>query len=341
MGGMKDGKVTSVRMKSLLDGGAFSSFGVVTTYYSGQLLTAPVQMGAYEFDSSRVYTTKPCCGAKRGHGSVQPRFAYEVATDMLAEKLGIDPIELRRRNWIGENIETINGQWIGPNGFLECLEAVEKASGWKDKFGKLPPGRGLGVACSMYICGTNFPIYPNDMPQSAVVLRADRSGRVAVHCGATDIGQGSDTMLAEITGEILGLNLGDISVVTHDSDLCPVDLGSYSSRVTYMCGNAALDAATKMREKVIGAVADDWECIADDIFLEGSEVLFRGDTAKRMSFSQAVWIAEARFGSLVTTGDYLTKERGGDYRGGTIGREPRVLHDRARRGGRGRRGAPG
>ncbi|MHC4470003.1 MAG: xanthine dehydrogenase family protein molybdopterin-binding subunit [Planctomycetota bacterium] len=322
VGGKKDGRVTSVRLKTEIDGGAYSTYGVVTTYYSGQLLTAPVRMDAYEFDATRFFSTKPACGAKRGHGSVQPRFAYEVALDELAEKLSLDPIELRRRNCIGENVETINGQWIGSNGFLECLDAVEEASGWKERFGKLPYGRGLGVAASMYITGTNYPIYPNEMPQSAVVLRADRSGRVTVHCGATDIGQGSDTMLALVVAEVLGLDPADIAVVTQDTDLCPVDLGSYSSRVTYMCGTAAIEAAEKLRDKLFGAVADDWGCPTKDLAAYGSEIKHAIDPEKSMTFSQAVWIAEARFGSLVTSGDYLTKQRGGDYRGGTIGASP-------------------
>ena len=322
VGGKKDGHVTSVRLRTAIDGGAFSTYGVVTAYYSGQLLTAPVRMDAYEFDATRFFTTKPACGAKRGHGSVQPRFAYEVALDELAERLGIDPIDLRRRNFIGENVETINGQQISSNGFLECLDAVEQESGWKERFGKLPYGRGLGVAASMYITGTNYPIYPNEMPQSAVVLRADRSGRLSVYCGSTDIGQGSDTMLSMLVAEVLGLDPADIAVVTQDTDLCPVDLGSYSSRVTYMCGTAAIEAAEKMRDRVFGAVAGDWDCAVGDVVAYGSEIKHVADPEKSMSFSQAVWIAEARLGSLVTSGGYQTKKRGADYRGGTIGASP-------------------
>src|SRR5256712_5833553 len=136
-----DGTLTGVDAKIAIDGGAYSSFGLVTTYYSGQLLTAPYQMKAYRFDSTRVFTNKPCCGPKRGHGSVQPRFAFECQIDKLAETIGMDPIEIRRRNFLGEHTRTVNGLRVTSNGFLECLEQVERASGWKQKFRRLPYGR--------------------------------------------------------------------------------------------------------------------------------------------------------------------------------------------------------
>src|SRR5690606_22191176 len=156
---------------------------------------------------TRVYTNKPACGPKRGHGSVQPRFAFEVQLDKLAEAVGLDPIELRRRNFLGSNTRTINELRVQSNGFLECLDAVERASGWKDKFRRLPYGRGVGVAGSCYISGTNYPIYPNDMPQSGIQIQIARSGRVPVFSGASEIGQGSDSVVAQIAAEELGVPL--------------------------------------------------------------------------------------------------------------------------------------
>ncbi|HSR43588.1 MAG TPA: molybdopterin cofactor-binding domain-containing protein, partial [Longimicrobiales bacterium] len=157
-GADRDGKIRSVDARIVLDGGAYASFGLVTTYYSGQLLCAPYEMPAYRFDSKRVYTNKPACGPKRGHGSVQPRFAIEVQLDKLAEKLGMDPVELRRKNFLGEHTRTVNELRVTSNGFLECLDAVQRASGWDEKFRRLPLGRGVGVAGSTYISGTNYPI---------------------------------------------------------------------------------------------------------------------------------------------------------------------------------------
>jgi 4-hydroxybenzoyl-CoA reductase alpha subunit len=322
VGARRDGTITAVRARNELDGGAYSSFGLVTTYYSGQLLPAPVKLGAYEFSSTRVFTNKPACGAKRGHGSVQPRFAFECMLDEVADAIGMDPIELRRRHDIGSNVRTINGQRITSNGMVQCLDAVERTSGWKEKFRKLGRGRGIGVATSMYITGTNYPIYPNEMPQSSVTIKADRSGRVTVLCGASDIGQGSDSALAVIVAEVLGLDLADIAVRTQDTDLCPVDLGSYSSRVTFMCGNAALDAARQIEALLRKHVAAEWACAPDDLVLDGSRVFLRQDTGRSASFADAVWLAEAAEGPLVRSGGYKTPKLGGDYRGGTIGASP-------------------
>ncbi|MBI4409261.1 MAG: molybdopterin-dependent oxidoreductase, partial [Gemmatimonadetes bacterium] len=193
LGASRDGRIKAVDAHILIDGGAYASFGLVTAYYSGQLLTAPYTFASYRFDSTRVYTNKPACGPKRGHGSVQPRFAFEVQLDKLAERLRLDPIELRRRNFLGERTRTVNELRVTSNGFPLCLDAVERASGWKEKFRRLPYGRGMGVAGSCYISGTNYPIYPNEMPQSAVQVQVDRSGRITVFSGASEIGQGSDS----------------------------------------------------------------------------------------------------------------------------------------------------
>lgn len=318
-----DGKLTSVEAKTLLDGGAYASFGLVTTYYSGQLLTAPYVMPAYRFDSTRVYTNKPPCGPKRGHGSVQPRFAFEVQLDKLAEAVGMDPIELRRANFMGENTRTVNELRITSNGFLECLDKVEAASDWRARFRQLPFGRGLGVAGSCYISGTNYPVYPNDMPQSAVQIQIDRSGRVAVFSGASEIGQGADSMVAYIAAEELGVPIEYVRVFAGDTDFTPVDLGAYSSRVTFMVGNACLDAARKLRKQVQEAVAEVWGCAPGQVLLAGGRALFASDTGKQLPIREAFNLAEARFGALGAMGSYNTpKDVHGSYRGGTIGASP-------------------
>jgi 4-hydroxybenzoyl-CoA reductase alpha subunit len=317
-----DGKIRGVRSKIWIDGGAYSSFGLVTAYYAGQLLTGPYGFPTYAFDATRVYTNKPCCGPKRGHGSVQPRFAFEVQLDQIAERLDLDPIEIRRRNFIGSDVTTVNGQRITSNGFLECLDLVEKASAWKERRGKLGRGRGLGVAGSMYISGTAYPIYPNEMPQSAVMVRIDRSGVIAVHCGASDIGQGSDSMLQYIAAEELGAPLSAVRVFSSDTDLTPVDLGAYSSRGTFMVGNAAIEACRRLKALIKDAVAAEWSTDPKLVEVAGGEVMFVQDTGRRMPIQKAYQLAEAKHGSLAATGSYRTEKLGGAYRGGTIGASP-------------------
>lgn len=317
------GKLTAVEAEIVLDGGAYASFGLVTTYYSGQLLCAPYDMPAYHFNSTRVYTNKPACGPKRGHGSVQPRFAFEVQLDKLAQKAGLDPFELRRRNFIGSNTRTVNELRITSNGFLDCLASVEEASGWREKFRKLPLGRGVGVAGSTYISGTNYPIYPNEMPQSGVQIQIDRSGRVAVFSGASEIGQGTDSMVAYVAAEELGVPLDHVRVMRGDTDFTPVDLGAYSSRVTFMLGNACLDACRKLKKKIRTVVAEAWEVKPGEVQLAGGWALWVRDTDRKMPIREAFNRAEARYGTLGATGSYNTpKDVHGDYRGGTIGASP-------------------
>lgn len=322
-GASRDGRLKAVDARILLDGGAYASFGLVTTYYSGQLLTAPYQMPSYRFDSTRAYTNKPASGPKRGHGSVQPRFAFEVQLDKLAEALGMDPIELRRVNFLGENTRTVNELRVTSNGFLACLDAVERASNWKRKFRRLPFGHGVGVAGSCYISGTNYPIYPNEMPQSAVQLQVDRSGRVAVFSGASEIGQGCDSVVAYIVAEELGVPLDYVRVYAADTDFTPVDLGAYSSRVTFMLGNACMDAARKLKKLVQDAVAREWGCSPTEVLLAGGSALFARDTERKMPVAEAFQRAEALHGTLGATGWYNTpKDIHGAYRGGTIGASP-------------------
>jgi CO/xanthine dehydrogenase Mo-binding subunit len=175
----------------------------------------------------------------------------------------------------------------------------------------------------MYISGTNYCIYPNEMPQSGVQLKLDRSGRATVFCGASDIGQGSDSVLALIVAEELGLELGDIRVVAADTDLTPVDLGSYSSRETFMIGNACLDAARHLRLKIAAALAETWGCEPGGISLAGGVACTRRAPEKEcMSVKEAFQIAEARYGTLGSVGWYQSPKLGGDYRGGTIGASP-------------------
>ncbi|OGQ18152.1 MAG: hypothetical protein A2138_27315, partial [Deltaproteobacteria bacterium RBG_16_71_12] len=324
------GKLKAVKSVIDIDGGAYASFGMITAYYAGQLLTGPVAMESYAFDATRYYTNKPACGPKRGHGSVQPRFAFECHLDMLAEQLALDPIELRRKNFTGEDVTLANGLRLGSSGLLQCLDAVERASGWRARRGKLGTDltgrgtkrRGLGVASSMYISGTNYPIYPNEMPQSGVQVKLDRSGRVTLFSGASDIGQGSDTVLMTIACEELGVPPEHVRVVSSDTDLTPVDLGAYSSRVTLMMGHAALEACRKLREQVQEAVAHVWSCAQDDVLLGHGHAWSRENTERRITTAEAFKLAEARFGTLGSTGGYRTHPRGGDYRGGTIGASP-------------------
>ncbi|MCA9507587.1 MAG: molybdopterin-dependent oxidoreductase [Myxococcales bacterium] len=327
MGVKNNGEIIALKNNIEIDGGAYASFGMITAFYAGQLLCGPVGMKSYQFSSTRYYTNKPACGPKRGHGSVQPRFAFEIMCDMAAEKLNMDPIQFRLINAVSPESTTVNGQQVGSLGLEEVLSEVAHASQWTERK-KFSYGRGLGVACSMYISGTNYPVYPNDMPQSSVSIRFDRCGALHIFSGASDIGQGAATVLAQIAQEELGINGDRICVTTADTDLTPVDLGAYSSRVTMMMGHAAMEAFRKARHKISQAVAKKLgerfskEIDDSDLVFSNERIFLKDAPEISMSFNDALVYSESLFGSLVFSGDYRTVERGGDYRGGSIGASP-------------------
>jgi CO/xanthine dehydrogenase Mo-binding subunit len=174
----------------------------------------------------------------------------------------------------------------------------------------------------MYISGTNYPVYPNKMPQAGVQLKVDRSGLVTVFTGGNDIGQGSNSMVAYCVAEEMGINPDSIKVVAADTDLCPVDLGAYSSRVTFMVGNAAIDAARKMRNKIVEAVAEHWKAEKESVRIIDGTVYNLDNDEETLSQREAFHITEEKFDTLGSTGSYNTPALGGDYRGGTIGSSP-------------------
>ncbi len=318
----RDGTLTAQHLETALDGGAYGSYGVASTYYTGALQTVTYRLPAYRFDGVRVFTNKPPCGPKRGHGTPQPRFAWEIHLDKAAHRLGIDPADLRLKNLERPGAVTANWLQLGTVGLRRCIEAVVAGSGWRERYGKLPEGRGLGLACGSYLCGAGLPIYWNHMPQSGVQLLLDRSGGVSAFCGETEIGQGSDSVLAAIVAEVLGVDLADVRLCVADTDLTPVDLGSYSSRVTLMVGNAALEAAERARELLASAVSKRLEVPAVRLVFAEGRVFDAEDPETGMSFQEACVTAEALHGTLGTVGSYLPPRSPGKYRGAGVGPSP-------------------
>jgi 4-hydroxybenzoyl-CoA reductase alpha subunit len=318
----KDGAITGMHFRTLLDGGGYGSYGVASTYYTGALQTVTYQVPRYKFQGARAFTNKPPCGPKRGHGTPQPRFALEVQLDKLAEQIGMDPAELRLKHLQPPDSLTANYLRVGSMGLGECIRKVTAGAGWKEKFRKLPLGKGVGFACSSYLSGAGLPIYWNHMPHSGVQLKCDRSGGVTIFCGSTDIGQGSDSILAYIVAEVLGVDPFDMRVVTGDTDLTPVDLGSYSSRVTLMSGNAALQAAERAKEIILPHVAKKLAVPADRVVFAEGRVFDAQDPERGMSFADAVQTAESVVGTVGSVGSYTPPKSAARYRGAGVGPSP-------------------
>ncbi len=325
----KDGRITAMHVRTLLDGGGYGSYGVASTYYTGALQTVTYQIERYKFQGARAFTNKAPCGPKRGHGTPQPRFALEVQMDKLAHDIGLDPAELRLRHLVPPGSVTANYLQIGSMGLGACIDKVTAAADWKERYGKLPLGRGIGLACSSYISGAGLPIYWNNMPHSGVQLRCDRGGGVTVLCGSTDIGQGSDSILAQIVAEVLGLTLEDIAVVTADTDLTPVDLGSYASRVTLMSGNAALQAAERARDIIARHAAAKLDVPTERVVFADRRVFDASDPENGMPFADAVQTAEAVEGTIGTVGSYTPPMTPGRYRGHGVGPSPAYSYSAA------------
>jgi 4-hydroxybenzoyl-CoA reductase alpha subunit len=297
----EEGRITAMHFRSALDGGAYGSYGVASTFYTGALQTVTYDIPAYRFEGCRVFTNKPPCGPKRGHGTPQPRFAIELHLEKIAHDIGLDPVELKRRNFVQPNTRTVNWLRVTSCGLDECTDKVIRASRFHERSRR--PGHGMGFAISSYMSGAGTAIYWNDMPHSEVQIKVDRGG-VTAFCGAMDIGQGSDSVLATIVAEELGLQPADIRLVTADTDTTPIDLGSYSSRVTFMAGNAALEAARKMRALLVEAVEAN------------------GRKYEDVTFEEASVLAEARFGTLTSAGSYTPPKIAGPYKGSGVGPSP-------------------
>jgi 4-hydroxybenzoyl-CoA reductase subunit alpha len=325
LGLRRDGRITAVQCECDQRGGAHSGYGVVTILYAGSMLYALYDLHNVKYVGKRVLTNTPPCGAFRGHGTVDVRFAFESLLDGMAQELGLDPMAVRRANYLSAPTFTDNDLMVNSYGLPECIDWVERASGWRERKGRLPPtnGRrkGLGFACSHYISGASKPVNWTGEPHATVKVKLDFDGSVVVLSGAADIGQGSTTLLAQTVGEVLGLDLARIRVITGDSDVVPKDNGSYSSRVTFMVGNAAIEAAQQLKKLLVAAAARRLDARPEEIECLG-EVYRAGAQDRGLTFNEVVTEALKDAGAITVTGNYSTipESHGGKkYRGAAIG----------------------
>jgi 4-hydroxybenzoyl-CoA reductase subunit alpha len=339
-----DGTILALHNRCILDGGAYSSFGIATVYYAGSLLGGPYRLPNMKYDGYRIYTNKPACGAQRGHGGVAARAAWEQQLDILAQELGMDPIELRLRNIMRTGDVTCNDLNMSSLGMKECIEAVRDRSGWEEKKGRLPRGRGIGMACGFFVSGAGYPIYRSDTYHATVIMKlAEDGGTVDLFTGSAEIGQGSDTALAMIAAEALGVRLEDVRVFSGDTQYS-VDLGAYSSRQTLMTGHAAKEAAEEVRRQVLDTLSRKLGVPAEEMDIRDGLIVFRGGgvdfrevraayikehrgwsdppQGADLTFREAARLAYLEKGTIVGTGKYKPVRLGGQYKGATVGTSP-------------------
>ncbi len=320
--GMTDkGKITAVKCEVVMAGGAYAGYGLVTILYAGALLHGIYDIENVKYDGYRVYTNLPPCGAMRGHGTVDVRHAFECLLDRMAHELGLDPFAVRRANLLYAPTFTPNDLMVNSYGLGACMDKVETASNWYNRKGKLPHGRGLGMACSHYVSGAAKPVHWTGEPHAVVSMKLDFDASITVLTGAADIGQGSSTIVAVAAADILSVSMSRIRVIAGDSALTPKDNGSYSSRVTFMVGNAAIEAAMALKQKLVLAAAKILESLPEDIVCEGETFSVKGSAQSMLSFQEVALAALAEEGTITVKGTFTTpiKAQGGKHRGGAVG----------------------
>jgi 4-hydroxybenzoyl-CoA reductase subunit alpha len=321
LGMSKDGRITACDCEVVQRGGAYAGYGLVTILYAGALLHGIYDIPAIKYDGYRVYTNLPPCGAMRGHGAVDTRYAFECLLDRMARELELDPFAVRRANLLSAPTRTANDLMVNSCGLAECLDRVEQASRWRERIGRLPRGQGLGLACSHYVSGAAKPVHWTGEPHAVVNLRLDFDGAVTALTGAADIGQGSSTMVAIAVGETLGIPLDRVRVVAADSAITPKDNGAYSSRITFMVGNAAIDAARVLKGKLAAAAARKLEARPEDVECEAATFFVGSGEQSRLPFSEVVKAVLAEEGPVTVKGSFTCppEAQGGKHRGGAVG----------------------
>jgi 4-hydroxybenzoyl-CoA reductase subunit alpha len=318
----RDGRLTACQCEVVQRGGAYAGYGIITILYAGALLQGLYDIPAVKYDGYRVYANLPPCGAMRGHGSVDVRHAFECLLDRMARELGLDPFAVRRANLLHAPTRTPNGLIVNSYGLRECLDTVERESGWRERIGRLPPGKGLGMACSHYVSGASKPIhFTTGEPHAVVNLKLDFDGNVTALTGAADIGQGSSTMVAIAVAETLDISLDRIRVVSGDSAVTPKDNGAYSSRITFMVGNAAIDAAKNLKAILVDAAARKLEARPEDVMCAGETFWVGTGTQSSLSFLDVVGAALSGQGTITASGSFTCppEYQGGKHRGGAVG----------------------
>jgi len=318
----KQGHITAVDFDNILDGGGHSSWGFVVLWFSAALTHLPYAIPEVRYRGRRIYTNKPTTGAQRCLGGVQVRICVESLMDQAAEKLGLNPYQIRMLNAVETGHQTASVVNVRHAEFKKCLESVAKRSGFEEKVGKLPYGRGIGLAGGHYSTGGAFLLYPSNRAHSTANIRVDTEAGVTVFIGATNIGQGSNTVICQMAAEIFGIDYQDVHLVCQDTMLAPMDNGTYDSRLTYGVGHAVKNAALDARGKLFEVAAAMLNSRAEQLDCADGDIFSIYDSNKRMPFQKAVYQYLSAVGPLFGTGDYTPPQPRGDYQGKLIGPTP-------------------
>lgn len=314
IGFKKDGTIVAKDFEVYLDGGAYNSMGPTATFLCGNFGAMLYRFPNYRYRGYHVYTNKPPAGAMRGFGAPQALFAGESQMNMAAEELGLDPIELRIKNAMVSGDEIPGVATISSCGFIESLEKVAAMTDWKEKRRSLPQGKGIGVGCYSFISGGVFNWFDTHYNFTAAEVRAFDDGTVHLLTMTSDIGQGSDTVLRQILAEELGISVDRIRITAADTAVTPkADLGTWGSRVTLMAGNAVIQAARQIKDKLAGAVSARFNLnVIHEVAFGNNRVFAKARPDRGLDFGEAVRMTmkATRGEELVGRGYYTPRDRG-------------------------------
>ena len=284
MGMKKDGTITGMHSRVIADGGGHTAIGPLTMYLTGCMSTLPYKLPNFKHDAYRIFTNNPISAAMRGHGVTHTRFAAEIQMEMMAEELGLDPVAVRLRNAITAPHETINKVTVQSCGLREGIELLADTPNWKERDSRKrtdgPVSHGVGISGTAYLSGAR----QRGHQSCGAIVRLCEDGTVDYLTGATDCGQGSDTVLVQIIAEELGLRVEDVDIKRVDTAVTPCDAGSYGSRVTVLAGEAAQKAARDVKGQLAKFAAEKWEADPSDIMFKNGQVYVKGSPNRSMSF---------------------------------------------------------
>jgi 4-hydroxybenzoyl-CoA reductase alpha subunit len=298
----KDGTLLGRHIKLIMDNGAYNHQGPAVMGYASQAASSLYSVPCVKVESELIYTNKQYGGPFRGYGNPQVTFAIESQMDMIADRLGIDRLDLRLKNCNPPGDVTACGWRITSSGFKECLQKVAQEIGWEGRKETLPKNRGVGLSGLIHVAGAKIFA---DGDFSAAYIKMLEDGSIRIYTGTTDIGQGSSTSLSMIAAEILGISLEDVQIMTMDTDLTPADLGTWASRILFIGGNAIRMAAEDLRRQLLEAGAKELECSPSDLQLMDKRISIIGRPEKSISVGEAVFASPNKMGKvLIGKGHY-------------------------------------
>ncbi len=282
----REGHIVARDVRCIMDGGGYNSYGPASVLLAGIFLSIPYRYQSYRYRGTRAYTNKPPAAGMRGHTAPQGHFASDIQLDIVAQEIGMDPLEIRLRNALEAGETTLAGFKILSSSFAGCIREVAAKANWAEKKGKLGPYRGIGMGCSGFPSGNGFRQRPDIPTYSSAMVRINEDGTVAVLSGAADTGQGSDTLLLQIAAEELGASPDEVRFVRADTDITPVDLGNFASRTTVFAGNAVKAAAGEVKKQVLLVAAEELEANPADLVASGGSIYVKGTPDRRVAFSK-------------------------------------------------------